>query len=118
MHHTERTGKEAEHEVCKYLERDGYAILDRNWRRPWGELDIVARKDGVLHFVEVKASRRLVAGFAPTVRADARKMAKVNRTARSWLAAHGLQGSVPWQIDIASVIMGLHGPDIEIFRCG
>jgi putative endonuclease len=116
MRHPNDTGKEAESSVCARLERDGFTVLDRNWRRPWGELDIVARKDGTIHFIEVKASSRLVAGFAPTVRADNRKMVKVQRTARSWLAAHGFGEDVAWQMDVASVIMEPHGPDIDIFR--
>src|SRR5687767_11137375 len=85
---TERTilGLEAESAVCRHLERLGYAVLDRNWRRPWGEIDIVASHGGVIHFVEVKASRRDLPGFAPALRADWRKMTKVRRTARTWLA--------------------------------
>lgn len=40
----------------KFLMKRGYKILDKNFRRPWGELDIVARRGGKIHFVEVKSS--------------------------------------------------------------
>lgn len=111
-----RLGTQAEQAVCDHLAAAGYRILERNWRRPWGELDIVALgRDGVVHFVEVKASRASVAGFNPELRAGDRKMAKVVRTARSWLAARRSDVSTEWQLDVASVIMEQRGPRIEIF---
>lgn len=109
-------GSDAETLVSEHLAADGYRILDRNWRRPWGELDVVASKGSVVHFVEVKASRRRVDGFAPELRADWRKLAKVQRTARTWLSAHRYRADTEWQIDVASVIMGETGePVIEIY---
>ena len=49
-------GKLGENLACEYLKNKGYWVIERNFRRPWGELDIVARqKDGTLVFVEVKA---------------------------------------------------------------
>lgn len=48
------TGRKAEKAAAVYLEMRGYRIIERNWRRPRCEIDIVAEKDGVLHFVEVK----------------------------------------------------------------
>ena len=114
---TEKTklGLEAEGLVCRHLEGLGFTILDRNWRRPWGELDIVASKQGTIHFVEVKASSRHLMGFEPTVRADPRKMHKVERTARTWLAHKRYTPDTEWQLDVASVIMG-DTPDIEFIE--
>jgi putative endonuclease len=115
---SERTqfGLQAEAAVCRHLQELGYRILDRNWRRPWGELDIVARLDGVIHFVEVKASSARVAGFEPFGRADAAKMQKVLRTARTWLAYHHIDNNTEWQLDVASVIMSPMESQIELFR--
>ena len=49
------TGKLGEDLACRYLKGKGYRIIERNYRQPWGELDIVAySRDGVLVFVEVK----------------------------------------------------------------
>jgi len=111
-----RLGAEAEEAVCRYLRALGYGILERNWRRPWGEIDIVARgTDGAIHFVEVKASRRSTSGFAPELRAGTAKMAKVLRTARTWLAVNRQSPDAGWQMDVASVIMESTGPRIEIF---
>ncbi len=117
---TQRTifGLAAEKAVCAYLQRLGYEILDSNWRKPWGELDIVARLNAVIHFVEVKASARSTPGFEPFLRADAQKMHKVRRTAQTWLTAHRYGPDIEWQMDIASVIMNLQSPEpsIELFE--
>ena len=51
------TGSKAETAASVYLEMRGYKVLERNWRRPRCEIDIVASKDGVRHFVEVKYRR-------------------------------------------------------------
>ncbi|HUY84933.1 MAG TPA: YraN family protein [Candidatus Dormibacteraeota bacterium] len=48
------TGRKAEKAAALYLEMRGYKIIERNWRRPRCEIDIIAEKDGVMHFVEVK----------------------------------------------------------------
>ena len=51
---TTDTGRKAESAAKVYLEMRGYQIIEQNWRRPRAEIDIIAQKDGVIHFVEVK----------------------------------------------------------------
>lgn len=51
-------GKIGEDSTCKYLKNKGFKILDRNYLKKWGEIDIVSKKDGVLHFIEVKSVTR------------------------------------------------------------
>jgi Holliday junction resolvase-like predicted endonuclease len=51
---TTSLGRAAEVAVATSLGRDGYKILASNWRRPRCEIDIVAKKGGVVYFVEVK----------------------------------------------------------------
>lgn len=48
------TGRKAEQAARVYLEMRGFKVLEQNWRLPKYEIDIVAIKDGVIHFVEVK----------------------------------------------------------------
>ncbi len=47
-------GNKAEDKATKYLKKQGYKILERNYNLPCGEIDIVAQKDKTLVFVEVK----------------------------------------------------------------
>ena len=96
-------GALAEDIAARSLESRGYTILDRNFRRPWGELDIVAKKGDTVMFVEVKANRQYLSGFEPELRANRAKMEKVIRTARTWLSYRKYPAEQPWQIDILSV---------------
>ena len=105
---TSELGFLAENLAAKYLEKKGYAILELNYRKPWGEIDIIASKEGILVFVEVKAKRKIIAGFEPELRANGPKMIKVVRTARTYLAAKKYSPLQEWQIDIISI--GLDEP--------
>lgn len=109
-------GREAEELACRYLKKRNFRILGRNWRRPWGELDIIAQHGGVVHFVEVKAARTRVPGFEPFRRADGWKMHKVMRTAQTWLSDHRFGPDTEWQMDLVSVIWGPGEPEIELFE--
>ena len=47
-------GKKGEKQAQKYLKKSGWTILETNWRNPFGEVDIIAKKDEVIAFIEVK----------------------------------------------------------------
>ena len=55
VHQRRRFGNWGEDAAVRYLKTRGYEILDRNYRSSWGEIDIIARQQDVLAFVEVKA---------------------------------------------------------------
>lgn len=96
-------GFQAEVWASRYLEKKGYKILGHNYRKPWGELDLIASKEGLIIFVEVKANRIEHQAFEPEIRADWKKMSKVVRTARTYLASHDFPPEQEWQIDVISV---------------
>lgn len=48
------TGRKAEQQAANFLERKGCEILQQNWRTRWCEVDVVARRDGIVYFCEVK----------------------------------------------------------------
>jgi len=100
---TSEFGFLAENLASRYLEKKGYTILDLNYRKPWGEIDIVASKEGILVFVEVKANRKIIPGFEPELRANSSKIEKVVRTARTYLAEKHYSIEQEWQIDVISV---------------
>jgi putative endonuclease len=78
-----RVGLSAESRAAALLVAKGYRIVARRFRTPVGEIDIVARRGGVLIFVEVKARNRLDdAAFAVTDRGKRRIVA----AAEAWLA--------------------------------
>lgn len=49
------TGKTGEKLAADWLEKKGFTILEKNWRHKRLEVDIIAEKDNLLHFIEVKA---------------------------------------------------------------
>lgn len=100
---TQELGFLAENIAAKYLEDGGYEIINKNYRKPWGEIDIIARKDEAVIFVEVKANRRAAEGLNPEVRVDWVKMAKIKRTAAFYLEDEFGDMEREWQIDIISV---------------
>ena len=55
MKNTREKGDFGEEIACVYLKKHGYFVQDRNYLRKWGEIDIVAIKDEILHFIEVKS---------------------------------------------------------------
>jgi len=44
--------------ACNYLKNKGFKIIDQNYWKPWGEIDIIAEKQGIVYFVEVKSVTR------------------------------------------------------------
>jgi len=81
----QRTGERAEEEACLLLRKRGYAIIARNWRSRFGEIDIIARDGTVLVFVEVKARSRASHG-GPECAVDRRKQHRIIASARLFLA--------------------------------
>lgn len=100
---TRELGFLAENIAARHLEDGGYEILDKNYRKPWGEIDIIARKDGVMTFVEVKASARETEGLDPETRVDWKKVSKIKRAAAFYLENEFGDMEREWQIDIVSV---------------
>ncbi len=80
-----RLGLSAESRAADYLMAEGFVIAATRWRCKVGEIDIVARRGGLLIFVEVKARARLDdAAWSVTERTQRR----VAAAASAWLAAH------------------------------
>ncbi len=80
-----RTGLSAEARAAAYLMAKGYRILQKRFRTPYGEIDLVARKRNLLVFIEVKARGSLDdAAYAVTPRQQQR----IINAAQAWLMAH------------------------------
>ena len=84
---TTETGRRAETVAANYLVRDGYEIIERNWRTRWCEIDIVATKRGILYFVEVKYRRSGAQGNGLDY-ITSKKLAQMHFAAEFWLTKH------------------------------
>ena len=102
-------GRLGEAVAAKFLESKGFKILELNYWRPWGEIDIVAEKGDVVRFVEVKTvSReslgdfsREKTGYRPEEQVHEFKLQKVGRTAEMYMAEK--DDSRDFQIDVVGV---------------
>jgi putative endonuclease len=79
------TGRRAEDLAASFLERSGLRIVARNWRRPEGELDLVADDTGTCVFVEVRSRTGAALGH-PLESITLEKQRRVIRSARLYLA--------------------------------
>lgn len=94
---TTDTGRLAEQAAAGYLEQLGFVITDRNWRTKWCEVDIVARRDGEIHLVEVKyRQHQSFGGGFGAINAD-----KIRRLQRAALAFS--RANDPVVVDVISV---------------
>jgi putative endonuclease len=100
---TKELGFFAEHYASEYLKSKNYTILGHNYRKPWGEIDVIAEKEGVVIFVEVKASAKDIPGFEPELRVNADKRHRMARIARTYLSDHNYPADQPWQMDVLAV---------------
>jgi putative endonuclease len=94
-------GRWGEDTAVHYLAANGYSILERNMRTAHGEIDIVASKDGLLIFVEVK-TRRSHAFAYPEDSVTSRKQAHLLSAAEEYLQAQPESGD-SWQFDVIAV---------------
>ncbi len=117
---TRRIGNIGEDIACKYLLSKGFTVRERNYLKPWGEIDIVAEKAGVLRFVEIKAVSRESSddfsrekeGYRPEEQIHPKKLEKLIRTVETYMQERG--DDQDYQIDVVAVYMD---PVRRIARC-
>jgi putative endonuclease len=81
----QRFGRDSELRAARFLQQSGYRIVARNYRTPFGEIDLIAYDGPVLVFIEVKARRGERFG-SPYAAVDARKQRRLTRAALGYLA--------------------------------
>jgi putative endonuclease len=91
--------------AVKRLVGDGFSILARNYRKKWGEVDIIAEKDSVLHFIEVKS---ITAGTGrPEENVHDLKLRKIGRMVQTYLAETRRHPETAFQFHVMCVFMDM-----------
>ena len=104
-------GKAGEIIARNYLQKKGYQILAENYTPKWAsfdkvEADIVAKKDDVVVFVEVKTiSVNGNSNFLPEDKINFLKQKKIKKVAESFLLEKKIPLNIKWQIDTISVMI-------------
>jgi len=113
MAHNQKIGHWGEELAAEYLQRRGYEILDKNARTPYGEIDLVARRDGATVFVEVKTRTSRRFGL-PEEAVTPRKQAHMLAAAAHYAAEHEIDS---WQVDVLAIeSQSGQAPSIEHFE--
>ena len=117
---TKKLGNFGEEITCHYLKGKGYKILERNFVKNWdskkkGEIDIVAEKEDVISFVEVKTARgKTSGGFLPEDRVGSEKQRKLTQLAEKWLVKNKMPLDSKWQIDVVSIRVDFNSKKAKI----
>ncbi len=99
-------GRIGEDFACDYLKKNGYKIIDRNYLRKWGEIDIVAKKGSKIHFVEVKSvTRGTSSDYRPEDNVHAWKLQRLGRVFETYLMDKDVSDETEWQFDVVTVYL-------------
>ena len=129
---TQKTGEIGENIAVKFLVKQGFSILDRNYTKKWGEIDIVAEKDSKLYFVEVKSvSRETLKDVTPTNAKTLAgkhetldqyhpednmhhwKLKRLSRVIQTYLLSKNLDEK-DWQVDLLVIFLSLKDKTAKI----
>ncbi len=108
------TGQRGEGIVAAHLEQQGFQIVARNVKVGRLELDLVARRDGLIAFCEVR-SRKSAEFLHPAESVTREKVARVRKAAALWLSQNP-QGGHQVRFDAAAVIFDSDPPRLEYFE--
>ena len=112
---SQKIGELGEGIACKFLIKSGFSILERNYTKKWGEIDIIAQKGEKRYFVEVK-SKQVDNNFdfnklsdkenRPEDNMHTFKMQRLRRIVETYLISKRL-GYVDWQFDLLVVYLNV-----------
>lgn len=103
MEKEKKDGRRAEELVAAYLKRGGMKILAKNFRCPFGEIDLVGQDADYLVFIEVKARNTDVCGYPGEALTQWKKM-RICQTARFYLAKHYVGTQKPIRFDVVEIL--------------
>ena len=96
---TKQKGDIAEKQAISFLESNGYEIVDTNFYTKFGEIDIIAKKNGVLHFIEAKSGENFESIYNVTYQ----KLQRILKSIHVYLKSD----NISYQIDVITI--DVHG---------
>lgn len=112
MTYQKRIGKQGEQIALRFLEEKGYQILGSNYHTRFGEIDLIAQKDGVMVFVEVKTRTNTAFGL-PEESVTLEKLAKIESAVLIWLQEHP-DTRDDWRLDVIAILLGNEGKIVDL----
>lgn len=110
---SQKIGELGEGVACMFLVKRGFSILERNYTKKWGEIDIIAQKGEKRYFIEVKSKSVssldvLHVTSRPEEGMHSWKMKRLRRVVETYLISQRL-GYVEWQFDLLVVFLDIDG---------
>ncbi|MBP9748250.1 MAG: YraN family protein [Candidatus Pacebacteria bacterium] len=118
----QKIGEIGENIAVKFLMKHGFSVIDRNYTKKWGEIDIIAKKSEKLYFVEVKSvSRDTLDNVSPetdTYKPEDNmhpwKLKRMSRTIQTYLLSKKIGDDVEWQVDLLVVFLDLKNKKAKV----
>ncbi len=123
---TQKIGEIGENIAVKFLMKRGFSILDRNYTKKWGEIDIIAEKLEKLYFIEVKSVSRetlkdvtheTLDQYKPEDNMHPWKLKRMSRTIQTYLLSKNSDEKtkeLDWQVDLLVVFLCLKDKNAKI----
>ncbi|WP_419929226.1 YraN family protein [Candidatus Poriferisocius sp.] len=111
MAYRQALGRWGEDRVVRWYRRQGFRVLDRNWRCGRGELDVIVQRGGIVAVCEVKTRSSLAFG-TPAEAVGWEKQRRIRRLAVQWLAEQERSEPVQLRFDVAEVV----GRDLRVIE--
>ena len=102
----QKIGNLGESIACKHLKKRGYQVVDRNYRKKWGEIDIIAQRGDVLHFIEVKSTQARN-NLRPEENVHTWKLQRLRRATQIYLLDRNVSSETDWQFDVIVVFIDI-----------
>lgn len=124
----QKIGEIGENIAVRFLVKHGFLVLDRNYTKKWGEIDIVAKKDNMIYFIEVKSvsSAEGLADRHETVSHETNddyraednmhpwKMKRLSRTIQTYLLQKKIDDEMEWQVDLLVVYLDMKNKKAKV----
>lgn len=113
--HKKKIGALGENMASMFLMKRGFKVLDRNYSKKWGEIDIVAEKERILRFIEVKTVVSYLSAnegdetcnYQPEENVHYQKLKRLSRVIQTYLLDKKVSYETEWQIDVIAVFLDL-----------
>ena len=119
---TQKIGEIGENIAVTFLMKHNFSILDRNYTKKWGEIDIVAEKENKIHFIEVKSvsrdlncvSQETLDQYKPEDNMHPWKMKRMARTIQTYLLSKKVPDEKEWQVDLLVIFLDIKDKKAKI----
>jgi putative endonuclease len=120
MINTREKGNIGEDIACDYLKKLGFLIQDRNYLKKWGEIDIVAVKAGIIHFIEVKSviHNGQDGGYRPEENVHDLKLRRLRRVIQTYLndEKYGLDAEFQFHVLVVRINKSTGESNVEMIE--